>query len=146
MLSIQHEDFNVAEEYNALKCAAENPGGIVMFVGLVRDMPGGLVQMTLEHYPEMTQKSLAQIIAEANTRWLLQSVRVVHRVGELMPSDQIVFVGVASLHRSEAFMAAEFIMDYLKTSAPFWKKEKQKNSEAWVQAREADELARARWS
>lgn len=145
MLSVQQQDFNVADEYNLLRSAADNPGGIVMFVGLVRDMPGGLVQMTLEHYPEMTQKALAHIIAEAHMRWSLQSVRVVHRVGDLMPSDQIVFVGVASLHRSEAFMAAEFIMDYLKTGAPFWKKEKQKNSEAWVQARESDEQARARW-
>lgn len=145
MLSVQCEDFDLAQEYACLRISADNAGAVVMFVGLVRDLPNGLVQMTLEHYPSMTAKALAEIIAQAKARWPLQAVRVIHRVGHLQPCDQIVFVGVASTHRAAAFSAAEFIMDYLKTQAPFWKKEKQTNSEYWVEAKAADEAALAKW-
>jgi molybdopterin synthase catalytic subunit len=146
MLNVQCEDFNLAKEYASLKVRADNAGGIVMFVGLVRDLPDGLLQMTLEHYPQMTEKALANIIADAKQRWPLQAVRIIHRVGNLQPSDQIVFVGVASAHRAAAFSAAEFIMDYLKTQAPFWKKEKQANGEQWVAAKVSDEDALEKWA
>ncbi len=101
--------------------------------------------MTLEHYPGMTESALAAILAEARQRWTLQAVRVIHRVGRLRPGDRIVFVGVASAHRSDAFAACEFIMDYLKTQAPFWKKEETTNGGHWVDARESDDVAVARW-
>ena len=146
MLNVQCEDFNLAKEYASLKVRADNAGGIVMFVGLVRDLPDGLLQMTLEHYPQMTEKALANIIADAKQRWPLQAVRIIHRVGNLQTSDQIVFVGVASAHRAAAFSAAEFIMDYLKTQAPFWKKEKQANGEQWVAAKVSDEDALEKWA
>lgn len=143
--SVQCEDFDLAKEYGCLNTRANNPGALVMFTGLVRDLPGGLLQMTLEHYPPMTEKALGDIIARAKSRWPLQAVRVIHRIGSLRPSDQIVFVGVASAHRAAAFSAAEFIMDYLKTQAPFWKKESQAQGEHWVAAKEADEQALAKW-
>ena len=146
MLNVQYEDFDLAKEYASLKVRADNAGGIVMFVGLVRDLPDGLLQMTLEHYPQMTEKALANIIADAKQRWPLQAVRIIHRVGNLQTSDQIVFVGVASAHRAAAFSAAEFIMDYLKTQAPFWKKEKQANGEQWVAAKVSDEDALEKWA
>ncbi len=146
MLNVQYEDFDLAKEYASLKVRADNAGGIVMFVGLVRDLPDGLLQMTLEHYPQMTEKALANIIADAKQRWPLQAVRIIHRVGNLQPSDQIVFVGVASAHRAAAFSAAEFIMDYLKTQAPFWKKEKQTNNEQWVEAKDSDNQALEKWA
>jgi molybdopterin synthase catalytic subunit len=146
MLNVQYEDFDLAKEYASLKVRADNAGGIVMFVGLVRDLPDGLLQMTLEHYPQMTEKALANIIADAKQRWPLQAVRIIHRVGNLQTSDQIVFVGVASAHRAAAFSAAEFIMDYLKTQAPFWKKEKQTNNEQWVEAKDSDNQALEKWA
>lgn len=146
MLNVQREDFDLAKEYAFLKMRSDNAGGIVMFVGLVRDLPDGLLLMTLEHYPQMTEKALANIIADAKQRWPLQAVRIIHRVGNLQPSDQIVFVGVASAHRAAAFSAAEFIMDYLKTQAPFWKKEKQANGEQWVAAKVSDEDALEKWA
>lgn len=146
MLNVQYEDFDLAKEYASLKVRADNAGGIVMFVGLVRDLPDGLLQMTLEHYPQMTEKALANIIADAKQRWPLQAVRIIHRVGNLQPSDQIVFVGVASAHRAAAFSAAEFIMDYLKTQAPFWKKETQTSGEQWVAAKASDEQALEKWA
>lgn len=145
MLSVQCEDFDLAKEYACLKMRAENVGGIVMFVGLVRDLPDGLLHMTLEHYPQMTEKALAKIIADAKQRWPLHAVRIIHRVGNLQPCDQIVFVGVASAHRAAAFSAAEFIMDYLKTKAPFWKKEKQITGDRWVAAKASDEQALEKW-
>jgi molybdopterin synthase catalytic subunit len=101
--------------------------------------------MTLEHYPGMTEKALNEIVAEARSRWELQGVRVIHRVGRLLPGDRIVFVAVASVHRGEAFAACEFIMDYLKTRAPFWKKEDTEQGGRWVDAREADDTAASRW-
>ncbi len=146
MLNVQYEDFDLAKEYASLKVRADNAGGIVMFVGLVRDLPDGLLQMTLEHYPQMTEKALANIIADAKQRWPLQAVRIIHRVGNLQPSDQIVFVGVASAHRAAAFSAAEFIMDYLKTQAPVWTKEKQTNNEQWVEAKDSDNQALEKWA
>ncbi len=146
MLSVQYEDFDLAQEYACLIMRSDNAGGLVMFVGLVRDLPGGLLQMTLEHYPQMTEKALANIMADAKQRWPLQAVRIIHRVGNLQPCDQIVFVGVASAHRAAAFSAAEFIMDYLKTQAPFWKKEKQANGERWVAAKVSDEDALEKWA
>lgn len=146
MLSVQYEDFDLAKEYACLRMRSDNAGGVVMFVGLVRDLPDGLLQMTLEHYPQMTEKALANIIADARRRWPLQAVRVIHRVGDLQPTDQIVFVGVTSTHRAAAFSAAEYIMDYLKTKAPFWKKEKLLAGEHWVEAKETDELALEKWA
>jgi molybdopterin synthase catalytic subunit len=145
MLSVQYEDFDLAKEYACLKICSDNAGALVMFVGLVRDLPGGLLQMTLEHYPKMTEDVLTTIIAMAKERWPLQAVRIVHRVGNLQPGDQIVFVGVASAHRAAAFSAAEFIMDYLKTQAPLWKKERKVNGEHWVEAKVADEQALKKW-
>jgi len=145
MLSVQYEDFDLAKEYACLRMRSDNAGALVMFVGLVRDLPDGLLQMTLEHYPQMTEKALGNIIADAKQRWPLQAVRIIHRVGNLQPSDQIVFVGVASAHRAAAFSAAEFIMDYLKTQAPFWKRETQSNGERWVAAKVSDEKALEKW-
>jgi molybdopterin synthase catalytic subunit len=146
MLSIQYEDFDLAKEYACLKLCSENCGACVMFVGLVCDLPGGLLQMTLEHYPEMTEKILTNLIALAKQRWPLQTVRIIHRVGDLQPGDQILFVGVTSAHREAAFSAAEYIMDYLKTKAPLWKKEMQAHSERWVEANTLDEKALAKWN
>lgn len=145
-LSIQEADFDAGAELTALR---SHPaiGAIVCFVGLVRDFSenSGVEAMTLEHYPGMTEKSLAKIVAEAEGRWTLNGVRVIHRVGRLEPGDQIVFVAVASAHRGEAFAACEFIMDWLKTSAPFWKREETPAGARWVEARASDEDAAARW-
>lgn len=146
MLNVQYDDFDLAKEYSQLRAHSDNAGAVVMFVGLVRDLPSGLLQMTLEHYPQMTEKSLREIILKAKARWPLQAVRIIHRVGNLQPCDQIVFVGVASAHRAAAFSAAEFIMDYLKTQAPFWKKEMHSNEEYWVEAKVADEQALEKWA
>jgi molybdopterin synthase catalytic subunit len=105
----------------------------------------GIEAMTLEHYPAMTEKALAEIVAQAKARWQLRRVRVIHRVGRLLPGDRIVFVGVTSSHRGDAFAACEFIMDYLKTRAPFWKKEETAAGARWVDARESDDTAASRW-
>ncbi len=122
-------------------------GAIVSFVGLVRDVNDGdtVNTLTLEHYPEMTEKALQAIELEAKTRWDIQQSLIIHRVGTLKPSDQIVLVAVASAHRGDAFHACEFIMDYLKTSAPFWKKEATNQGERWVEAKLSDDAAKARW-
>ena len=146
VINVQTEDFDVAAEYLALSHSS-GTGGVVMFSGLVRDMNlgdnvGGLY---LEHYPGMTEKALADIIEQARQRWQLDKVRVIHRVGQLHPGDQIVFVGVASAHRGEAFAACEFLMDYLKTRAPFWKRELTDNGERWIEARDSDSEAAQRW-
>ena len=147
MIRVQQEDFDTGLELRQL-CAA-NPaiGAVVSFVGLVRDLNEGnaVSCMTLEHYPGMTEKSLQQIVAAAQQRWPLMGVRVIHRVGPLLPCEQIVLVAVASAHRGDAFSACEFIMDYLKTRAPFWKKEQTPAGAQWVDAREADDSAAARW-
>ena len=127
----------------------DNPriGAIASFVGVVRDLNDGdsVAEMTLEHYPGMTEKSIDDIITEARTRWDVMNARVIHRVGTLKPLDQIVLVVVASGHRGDAFAACEFIMDYLKTRAPFWKKEQTPNGGRWVDARVADDVAAERW-
>lgn len=147
-ISVQIEDFDVSEELFRLRTAKPEIGAIVSFVGLVRDLNLGdqVSTLTLEHYPEMTEKSLAKIVQTAKSRWQLIDATVIHRVGALHPTDQIVFVAVASAHRGDAFQACEFIMDYLKTEAPFWKKEVTQDGERWVDAKDTDALARKRWS
>lgn len=150
-VSVQEADFDVGAETAALSAGRLDVGAVATFVGLVRaDKLSGVGSevsaMTLEHYPGMTEKSLEAILTEARGRWVLQSVRVIHRFGRLLPGERIVFVGVASAHRGDAFAACEFIMDYLKTRAPFWKKEDTPEGGRWVDAREADDSAAARWA
>lgn len=144
---VQTEDFDLSQEVKKLHHGDTRVGAVVAFVGLVRDMSGGstISEMSLEHYPGMTEKSLEAIVAQAGERWELLDVRVIHRVGPLKPADQIVMVAVSSAHRGEAFMACEFIMDYLKTHAPFWKKEVTPQGAHWVDARESDDAATERW-
>ena len=153
---IQMEDFDLSQELTSMRLAGqakkastqnESVGAIVSFVGLVRDVNDGdtVNTLTLEHYPEMTEKALAAIENEAKTRWDIIDSLIIHRVGTLKPQDQIVLVVVTSAHRGEAFKACEFIMDYLKTSAPFWKKEATNQGEHWVEAKLTDEAAKARW-
>ncbi|MEZ8128528.1 molybdopterin synthase catalytic subunit MoaE [Enterovibrio norvegicus] len=146
MISVQRDDFSVAEEYQWLNDNASD-GAVVIFVGKVRDMNLGdnVTGLTLEHYPGMTEKSLEEICYDAKARWPLGKVRVIHRVGALNLGDQIVFVGVSSAHRKAAFDACEFIMDFLKTRAPFWKKEKLVDDERWIEARDSDDEAANRW-
>lgn len=134
-------------EQKAFRQGRPSTGAVVSFLGLMRDINEGasVSVMTLEHYPGMTEKALEKILAEAKTRWAIDAVRVVHRVGELLPEDPIVLVAVASRHRGDAFRACEFVIDYLKTRAPFWKKEVTGSGEHWVDARESDESAEARW-
>ncbi|QDY41402.1 molybdopterin synthase catalytic subunit MoaE [Candidatus Pantoea soli] len=138
--------FNAAEEYTRLS-ADDSDGAVVTFTGKVRNhnLGDSVAALTLEHYPGMTEKALAEIVAEARQRWTLQNVTVIHRVGELFPGDEIVFVGVSSAHRGNAFAATEFIMDYLKTRAPFWKREATAHGDRWVDARDSDRQAAARW-
>lgn len=145
-VSVQVEDFDVGAELAALR-ADPAVGAIASFVGTVRDSNAGsgVSSMTLEHYPGMTEKALADIVEQAHARWQLNAVRVIHRVGELFPTDQIVLVAVAGRHRGEAFQACEFIMDYLKTQAPFWKKEVTPEGARWVDARDSDDSAARRW-
>ncbi len=147
MISVQLGDFDVVTEYQTLR-QSTNTGAVVMFSGLVRDMNLGDIVggLFLEHYPGMTEKSLEAIVGEARQRWPLEKVRLIHRVGQLDPGDQIVFVGTASAHRQAAFEACEFLMDYLKTKAPFWKREKTNSGERWVEARDSDTDAAQRWS
>lgn len=144
---VQAEDFSVSEEMRCLTQERVDVGGVATFTGLVRDRNEGedVATLTLEHYPGMTEKSLARIVGLACHRWPLLAVRVVHRYGRLQPGEQIVFVGVASAHRREAFAACEFVMDYLKTEAPFWKLEDTPEGERWVDAREMDADAVERW-
>lgn len=145
MILVQEEDFSVAHEYQCLNDSSLD-GAIVTFVGKVRDMMDGyLTGLTLEHYPGMTEKALTAIVDEAKQRWVLTNVRVIHRVGMLDVGDQIVFVGVTSGHRKAAFEACEFIMDHLKTRAPFWKKERFCEKERWVDAKESDKTQAKRW-
>ena len=153
MISIQVEDFNHAAEYEALRADAPNIGAIATFTGLVRDFnqvesapeSTSVQGLFLEHYPGMTEKSLAAIIDTAQQRWNIINTRVIHRIGAMKPSDQIVFVGVNSAHRGDAFAACEFIMDYLKTQAPFWKKELTNTGERWVESRISDQDSAERW-
>ncbi|MEW5888341.1 MAG: molybdopterin synthase catalytic subunit MoaE [Pseudomonadota bacterium] len=147
-VSVQQQDFDVGAEIAALTAGRPQIGAVASFVGLVRDANdgAGVSRMELEHYPGMTEKALEDIVAEARTRWDIMDVRVIHRYGPLRPGERIVLVIVAGAHRGEAFAACEFIMDYLKTRAPFWKKEKTAAGERWVEAREADDEAVRRWS
>lgn len=146
-VSVQEADFDVGAETAALTAGDARAGAVASFVGLVRDVNdgAGISEMTLEHYPGMTEKALEAIVAEAKARWDIYAVRVIHRVGRLLPCDRIVFVAVSSAHRGEAFAACEFIMDYLKTKAPFWKREVTPDGARWVDARETDDSAAARW-
>ncbi|MFX1733897.1 molybdopterin synthase catalytic subunit MoaE [Paraburkholderia sp. A1RI_3L] len=144
---VQIEDFDLSAEVAALR--AQNPriGAVACFVGTVRDLNegSGVEAMELEHYPGMTEKALADIVDAARDRWPGVDVLIVHRVGKLYPLDQIVLVATTSAHRGDAFASCEFVMDYLKTQAPFWKKEKTAAGERWVDARESDDAALARW-
>ncbi len=144
---VQTEDFDACLELNKLRLASPGIGALVSFVGQVRDMNDSetIHTLTLEHYPEMTKKSLAAIENEAKTRWNIIDSLIIHRVGTLKPLDQIVLVAVSSAHRGEAFKACEFIMDFLKTSAPFWKKEATSQGEHWVDAKLSDDVAKKRW-
>ena len=146
-ISVQNEAFDLSEEVAALYRSNPKVGAVASFLGLVRDSNAGqgVSAMTLEHYPGMTEKALARIVEDAQARWEILDVCVIHRVGPLSPTDPIVLVAVASSHRGEAFAACEFIMDFLKTRAPFWKKEATPEGEKWVDARESDEHAAARW-
>ena len=144
---IQTGDFDVAREIAMLRGDDARVGAVAAFVGLVRDIndAAAVSTLTLEHYPGMTEKALSRIVEEAKSRWNVYDALVIHRVGELKPTDQIVLVVVTSAHRGDAFAACEFIMDYLKTRAPFWKKEQTPAGERWVEARASDDDAAARW-
>jgi len=144
---IQENDFDISAEIRALRKGDPRVGAVVTFLGTVRDMNDGskVKGMTLEHYPGMTEKALEDIISQAKTRWDIYQALVIHRVGPLLPEDQIVFVAVTSAHRGEAFAACEFMMDYLKTAAPFWKKEDTPEGARWVDSRVTDNAAMARW-
>ncbi len=146
-IRVQTEDFDLTAELAALRSSKTDIGAIVTFIGMVRDLNEGdaISTLTLEHYPGMTEKSLSDIEKEANSRWQISQSLIIHRVGTLKPQDQIVLVAVTSPHRAEAFAACEFIMDYLKTKAPFWKKEKTSQGERWVEAKSSDDEAQARW-
>jgi molybdopterin synthase catalytic subunit len=147
MIRVQTDAFDVNAEIERLRAANPRIGAIACFIGVVRDLNEGVAvgSMTLEHYPGMTEKALEGIVEQARRRWDLYDVLVVHRVGELQPTDPIVLVIATSAHRGEAFAACEFVMDYLKTDAPFWKKETTPDGVRWVDARESDSASRARW-
>ena len=144
---VQEADFDVGAELDVLTRGRDDVGAVASFVGLVRDANDGspVRGMTLEHYPGMTERALEDICAQADARWTLQGIVVIHRVGALVPGDRIVLVGVASPHRGEAFEACEFIMDYLKTRAPFWKREDTPDGSRWVEARMSDDEAAGKW-
>lgn len=147
-IRVQADDFDVGGEYSAMLRGRISVGGVTMFVGLVRDFAGGqaVTGMTLEHYPGMTEKQLAAIEAEARARWPLDDVLIVHRYGRLEPGDQIVLVMTASAHRDAAFDSCRFLIDWLKTRAPFWKLEETPDGERWVEAKDSDDAAAARWN
>ena len=144
---VQREDFEVGAEIAALRQGDGAVGAVASFIGTVRDMNdgSGVAAMTLEQYPGMTEKALESICGKAKSRFDIRDTLIIHRVGELRPTDQIVLVAVTSAHRGEAFAACEFIMDYLKTEAPFWKKEATPQGQRWVEARQIDDEAAARW-
>lgn len=147
MIRIEEQDFELGAEIARLRAGSPQVGAVVAFIGTVRDMNDGssVVEMALEHYPGMTEKSIQAIVDQAHLRWSLFDTLVIHRIGPLLPQEQIVLVGVTSAHRGEAFAACEFIMDYLKTEAPFWKKEQTPEGARWVDARVTDEAALAKW-
>lgn len=144
-VSVQSEDFDINAEIEALRRGNLGVGAIVTFTGTVRDIGGTLKTMTLEHYPGMTESELERIAQEAEKKWPLFGSRVIHRYGDLAPGDNIVLVITLSAHRQAAFEAAEFLMDFLKSKAPFWKKEETSKGANWVDARETDEAALKRW-
>ncbi len=146
-VSVREADFDPGAEIESLSKLAEDAGAVVSFVGLVRGGTGSeaISAMTLEHYPGMTEKALDSIEQEARERWELLGVTIIHRIGKLLPGERIVLVVVASRHRGDAFVACEFIMDYLKTRAPFWKREDGVSGSRWVDARESDDVAVERW-
>jgi len=145
---VQAEDFDLGAELARLRAGQAGLGAVVSFVGTVRDMNDGsqVSEMELEHYPGMTEQALADILAQAYARWPLLGALVIHRVGPLMPQEQIVLVACGAAHRGEAFAACEFIIDYLKTDAPFWKKEQTPEGARWVDARDSDDSAKAKWA
>mgnify|MGYP006268580725 FL=1 len=147
LIRVQENDFDISAEISALRKGDSRVGAVVTFLGTVRDLNDGsqVKEMSLEHYPGMTEKALEEIVAQAKSRWDIYQALIIHRVGPLLPEDQIVLVAVTSAHRGEAFSACEFIMDYLKTAAPFWKKEETPEGGRWVDARVTDEAAMARW-
>src|SRR5579864_1611927 len=147
MIRVQREDFDVGQELAALTRGATTIGGVTSFVGLVRDMAAGekISAMTLEHYPGMTEQQLAEIEAEARRRWPLEAVLIIHRYGELKPGDRIVLVATASSHRDAAFDSCRFLIDWLKTKAPFWKREETREGARWVDAQASDDAAAKRW-
>lgn len=147
MIRVQREDFDVGAELERLGGGSHGIGGVCAFVGLVRDFSDGraLSTMTLEHYPGMTEKELARIEAEARDRWPLEDVLIVHRYGKLDPGERIVLVATASAHRHAAFDSCRFLIDWLKTKAPFWKREEGNGGAQWVEARETDDEAAERW-
>ena len=145
---VQSADFDLGAEVARLRAGDPRIGAVVSFVGTVRDMNDGdqVAELELEHYPGMTERSLEDIVEQARARWPLYGVLVVHRIGPMKPQEQIVLVACSSAHRGEAFAACEFIMDYLKTDAPFWKKEQTPNGARWIDARVSDDKARAKWA
>ena len=144
---VQTEDFDISAEIRALRAGRSDVGAVASFIGVMRDFNdgSGVTELTLEHYPGMTEKSLQQIVDEAHGRWRLQDALVVHRVGRMRPADQIVLVVALSAHREEALAACAFIMDFLKTRAPFWKKERTPEGERWIESRASDDAAAGRW-
>ena len=153
MISVQTEEFDLALEYKQLRQRSGDAGAIVTFTGLVRELyeagsdavDNKIRELTLEHYPGMTEKCLQDIVDEAHSRWSLLATRIIHRVGPMRPGEEIVMVGTASSHRQDAFEAAQFLMDYLKSRAPFWKKQDTGHGSHWVEARESDADAVDRW-
>ncbi len=145
---IQTEDFNAGLEISQLSAKRRDIGALVSFVGLVRDLNDGdaVSQLTLEHYPGMTEKALEAIVSQAQQRWDIVDALIIHRVGVLQATEQIVLVAVTSAHRGQAFLACEFVMDSLKTEAPFWKKERTAAGERWLEAKASDDEARQRWN
>jgi molybdopterin synthase catalytic subunit len=146
MIRVQREDFDIGAEIARLKAGRSDIGAIVTFTGTVRNQDGAVAAMTLEHYPGMTETELARVEAEACARFALRASLIVHRFGTLKPGDNIVLVATASEHREAAFEAARFLMDYLKTRAPFWKREEGPSGTRWVEAEARDDAATARWS
>ncbi len=147
MIRVQRDDFDVGAEIERLTRGKHDIGGVVSFVGLVRDLAGGakIGAMTLEHYPGMTEKQLGEIEAEANRRWPLSASLIIHRYGRMEPGERIVLVVTASAHRTAAFEACQFLIDWLKTKAPFWKLEETAAGERWVEAKASDDEAAGRW-
>lgn len=144
-LSVQEDDIDINGEIEWLTAAPHVDGAVTSFIGKVRDNDEQIIALALEHYPEMTERALQKIIIDAQQRWQINKVSVIHRVGYIALGENIVFVGVSSAHRGDAFSACEYIMDYLKTQAPFWKKAITEQGEAWVEAKASDETRAKRW-